>query len=130
MFPGLGSNWSCSCWPMPQPEQCGIQAASATYTIAHGNQILNPLREARDGICILIDTCQIHFHCAMTGIPRTPVFFSPASFYSTSSISSPSSKFQPYGIMISIIYCAVYHFSEKHSFFLLLGLSLPFYQLG
>ena len=29
-FPGQGSNWSCSCWPMPQPQQCEIQATSAT----------------------------------------------------------------------------------------------------
>ena len=31
------SNQSCSCWPMPQPQQCGIWAASAAYTPAHGN---------------------------------------------------------------------------------------------
>ena len=28
---------SYSCWPIPQPQQCGIQAKSATYTIAHSN---------------------------------------------------------------------------------------------
>ena len=32
-----GSNWSYSCWPTPQPQQCGIRAASTTYTTAHGN---------------------------------------------------------------------------------------------
>ena len=32
-----GSNQSCSCCPMPQPQQCRIWAASATYTTAHGN---------------------------------------------------------------------------------------------
>ena len=32
------SNWSCSCcWSTLQPQQCGIQAMSATYTAAHGN---------------------------------------------------------------------------------------------
>ena len=36
-FPGQGSNWSYSCWPTPQPQQCRIQATSATYTTAHGN---------------------------------------------------------------------------------------------
>ena len=36
-FPGWGSNQSCSCRPTPEPQQCGIQAASATYTTAHGN---------------------------------------------------------------------------------------------
>jgi len=36
-FPGWGSNPSYSCQPMPQPQQCSIQATSATYTTAHGN---------------------------------------------------------------------------------------------
>ena len=30
-------NQSCSCWPIPQPQQCGPQAAPVTYTTAHGN---------------------------------------------------------------------------------------------
>ena len=30
-------NWSCSCRPMPEPQQHGIQASSATYTTAHSN---------------------------------------------------------------------------------------------
>ena len=29
-------NWSCSCWPTPQPQQCGIWAKSANCTTAHG----------------------------------------------------------------------------------------------
>ena len=36
-FPGQGSNWSCSCWPTPEPQQLGIRVVSATYTTAHGN---------------------------------------------------------------------------------------------
>ena len=28
---------SCSCWPMPPPQQCQIPAASATYTAVCGN---------------------------------------------------------------------------------------------
>ena len=36
-IPRLGSNWSYSCWPMPQPQQCGIWARSVTYATAHGN---------------------------------------------------------------------------------------------
>ena len=35
--PRLGSNQSCSCWPMPEPQQCGIRAVSVTSTTAHGN---------------------------------------------------------------------------------------------
>ena len=34
--PRLGVGSSCSCWPTPQPQQCRIPAASATYTTAHG----------------------------------------------------------------------------------------------
>ena len=37
MFPGQGLNRSCNCWPMPQPQQCQIQAISATCNIATGN---------------------------------------------------------------------------------------------
>ena len=35
--PGKVSNWSCSCHPTPQPQQCRIWAASATYITAHSN---------------------------------------------------------------------------------------------
>ena len=35
--PRLGYNQSCSCRPIPQPQQHGIQATSVSYTIAHGN---------------------------------------------------------------------------------------------
>ena len=36
-FLGQGLNWSCSCWSIPQPQQCQIQVASATYTAACSN---------------------------------------------------------------------------------------------
>ena len=36
-FLGQESNWSSSCWPMPQPQQCRVQAMSVTYTTAHTN---------------------------------------------------------------------------------------------
>ena len=36
-FPGYGSHQSHSCWPTPQPWQCQIPAASATYTTACSN---------------------------------------------------------------------------------------------
>ena len=35
--PRLGSNWSYSCWPRPQPQQHSIRAISATYATAHSN---------------------------------------------------------------------------------------------
>ena len=39
--PGLGGNWSYSCWPMPQPRQHWIQAASTTYATA-ASAMLDP----------------------------------------------------------------------------------------
>ena len=39
------------------------------------HQIPNPLSEARDQTCILMDTSQIHFHCATAGIPP-PLYIS------------------------------------------------------
>ena len=35
--PRLGVDQSCSCRPTPEPQQCQIQAVSATYTTAQGN---------------------------------------------------------------------------------------------
>ena len=45
--PRLGVELELRCWPTPQPQL---------------HQILNPLNEARDGISILMDASQIHFH--------------------------------------------------------------------
>ena len=40
----------------------------ATYTTAHDQRrILNPLSEARDGTCVLMDASQIRFHWATMG---------------------------------------------------------------
>ena len=47
-FPGSGLNQSCSCRPMPQPQQCQIWATSATYTTAHNTRSLT--HWARPGI--------------------------------------------------------------------------------
>ena len=50
-------NQSCSCWPTPQPQQCGIWAASVTlHHSSWQHRILNPMSEARDGTHILVDT--------------------------------------------------------------------------
>ena len=40
----------------PQPQQCGIQAVSSTYTIAHSNARSLTHWEARDQIHVLMDT--------------------------------------------------------------------------
>ena len=59
-FPGQGLNWRSSCWPTPQPQQHQIRAVSVTYTTAHGNSApFNPLSEARDQACILMDTSRV-----------------------------------------------------------------------
>ena len=56
---------------MPQPQQHGIRAASATYTTSSQQHlILNPLSEARDRTCVLMDATQIHFNWAMKRTPR------------------------------------------------------------
>ena len=36
-YGGSRSNWSCSHWPIPQPQQHQIQAESVIYTTAHCN---------------------------------------------------------------------------------------------
>ena len=44
--------------------------------LRHSSQqhwILNPLSEARDRTHILMDSSQIHFHCAMKGAPGLPI---------------------------------------------------------
>ena len=67
--PRLGSIHSYSCWPTPQPQQCRIPAASATYTIAHGNTRSLTHCDARDWTHILMDTSWV-CHCwAITGTP-------------------------------------------------------------
>ena len=49
--PGKGSNRSCNCRPTPTQHQ--IQAKSASLS---QRRILNPLKEARDPSCVLMDT--------------------------------------------------------------------------
>ena len=53
-FPGWGSNWSCSCRPIPLSLQNQIKAPSVTYTMAHNSaESFNPLNNARNRTCIL-----------------------------------------------------------------------------
>ena len=54
---------------MPLPQQHQIQAISVIHTTAQARRILNPLSEAEDQICVLMDTSQICFRWAMTGTP-------------------------------------------------------------
>ena len=69
-FPGQGSNRSCSHRPTPQPQQRGIQAASATYTTAHGNA-RSLTHGARPGIEPATSRFVVGFinHYATTGTP-------------------------------------------------------------
>ena len=69
-FPGWGSNQSCSHQPMPQPQQCQIQAISATYTTAHGN-VGSSTHWVRPGIKPTTPWFLVGFinHWAMTGTP-------------------------------------------------------------
>ena len=64
-------NWSCSCWPAPQPQQYGIRALSSNYTTAHRNA-RSLTHWARPGIepvssWILIGIVN---HWAMKGTPK------------------------------------------------------------
>ena len=50
---------------------------SQVCNLHHSSQqcrIPNPLRKARDRTHILMDTSQIHFHCATTGTPVSQAF--------------------------------------------------------
>ena len=47
--PRLGE-WSYSCWPVTEPQQCQIQASSVTYTTVHGNARSSLTHWARPGI--------------------------------------------------------------------------------
>ena len=51
---------SCNCNPHHSSQQ---------------HQIPDPLREARDRTCLLMDTCHIHFCCTTTGTPGYMMFF-------------------------------------------------------
>ena len=56
-LPGQRLNWSQSCQPTTQLQQCQIQAASVTYTTALSNAgYFNPLSKARGQIHIFMDT--------------------------------------------------------------------------
>ena len=60
--------WSLSNQPTPQPQQCQIWAAFATYTTAHSDTG-SPLSEARNRTCILMVASQVRYHWATMGIP-------------------------------------------------------------
>ena len=55
------SNTGSGPYLQPTPRVCNLHHSSWQQ------QILNPLREARDQTCVLTDTSWIHFHCATTG---------------------------------------------------------------
>ena len=59
---------SCSLRPTPQPHQCRIQAASATYTTAHVNAG-SLTHWVWPGIEPETKPSWIHFHCTMMGTP-------------------------------------------------------------
>ena len=66
-----GSNKSYSCQPTPQPQQCEIQAETATYTTAHSNA-RSLTHSARPGIKPTTSVPnRICFYCATTGAPIT-----------------------------------------------------------
>ena len=75
-LPGQGLNWSCTCWPTPQPQQCGVQAMPATYTTAHGNvgSLTHSLSEARYRTQNHMVPSWICFCSASLGTPHVSYF--------------------------------------------------------
>ena len=69
-FPGEGSNWSCSCWPIPQPQRCGMSHVCDLYHSSWQWRIVTPLSETRDRNCILMDACWVCYCSATRGTPR------------------------------------------------------------
>ena len=52
--------------------QARAQIGAAGASLHHSSwqcMIFNPLSEARDQTCVLMDTSLIHFHCATMGTP-------------------------------------------------------------
>ena len=56
-FPGYGLNWSCTCQPTHSHSNAGSELCLHRSLQQH--QILNPLSEARDQACILMDTSRV-----------------------------------------------------------------------
>ena len=55
---------------MPDPSLVAMPDPSLICDVHHSSRqhwIPDPLIEARDRTCILMDASQIHFHCATTG---------------------------------------------------------------
>ena len=93
-FPGQGLNQSCSCQPIPPPQQHGIWTTSATYTTAHGNagsltpwvrpgmepassptlcQALNPLSHKGNSNMYIIKKSDLKFHIEATDALSPPI---------------------------------------------------------
>ena len=75
-FPGQGLNQSYRCWPIPRPQQqlepicvCNLHHSSQKCPIP------DPWSKARDQMCILMDSSQICFCCAMKRTPTLLYFF-------------------------------------------------------
>ena len=94
--PSLGSNQSCGCKPMPQPQQHQIQAVSVIYTTAHGNaRSLAHWTKTRDWTNNVMVPSQICFHCVMMGTPIY-LFLLIFVYYLSLTLCHDSSKFYPY----------------------------------
>ena len=76
-FPGQGSNWSCNCWPTPQPQQPATPDPSHIcdlYPSSQQCQNLNPLSEARDQTLVLMDASQVCYCWATMGTPSPLIY--------------------------------------------------------
>ena len=71
-FPGKGSNWSCRRRPTPEPQPCGVWAASVTYTTVDSNT-RSLAHWVRPEIKLASSWILVRFvnHWAMTGTPES-----------------------------------------------------------
>ena len=69
--PRLGSTWSCSHLPTPEPQQHQIRTTSATYTTAHNN-VRSWTHWARPGMETTASWFLVGFvnHCTTAGTPK------------------------------------------------------------
>ena len=72
-------NQSCSCRPVPQPQDTGSEPH--LWPTLQQRQILNPLSEARDWTCVLMETSLVHYCWATMGTPHFYCFKPPRLWY-------------------------------------------------
>ena len=104
-LPGLGSNRSCSAWPIPQPQSHRIRATHVTYATTFSNTgSFNPLKEARDQAHILIDISWVVNLLSHNGNSGTVISWEPSHL--------PDSHTRPLGIFLECSFASALSMSQ------------------